>query len=118
MTARNEPPVACTLGGSAYHERLVWIAQLNRDGLRAHRRFALSLELDYATEVRDRVYQMVRQESECCAFLEFVVDESPDHISVTITVPPRASDTAEELLAPFLPQKTIASEPHHGARSS
>jgi hypothetical protein len=103
MTSRDETPIACTLGANDYHERVAWIAQLNRDGLQSHRRYATTLELRYAVVVRDRVHQMVRQEAECCAFLTFAVSESADQVSVTITVPERASQIAGDLLAPFLP---------------
>jgi hypothetical protein len=103
MTRKDEEPIACTLGGSDYHERLAWIARLNQDGLLGHRRNAASLELHYAGGVRDRVHQLVRQEAECCAFLGFALDESADRVCVTITVPERAGDMADALLAPFLP---------------
>jgi hypothetical protein len=110
MTARNETPIACTLGGNDYHERLAWIAQLNRDGLRSHRRDATTLELRYAGTVRDRVRQLVRQEAECCAFLAFTVNESADQVSVTISVPERATQMADDLLAPFLPLEGAADQ--------
>ena len=103
MTTRDETPIACTLGGNDYHERVAWIAKLNRDGLRSHRRDATTLELHYAAAVRDRVRQLVRQEAECCAFLAFAVNESADQVSVTISVPERAAEMADDLLAPFLP---------------
>jgi len=103
MSHRDETPIACTLGAHDYHERLAWIAQLNRDGLQSHRQEATTLELRYAAAVRDRVHQLVRQEAECCAFLDFAIDESADYVSVTITVPERASKIAGDLLAPFLP---------------
>jgi hypothetical protein len=70
MTSRDdERPIACTLGRNDYRERLAWIAQLNRVGLRSHRRDLMTLELHYAAAVRHRVHQLVRQEAECCAFL-------------------------------------------------
>jgi hypothetical protein len=102
MTKNNEEPVACTLGGSDYQDRLAWIAQLNRDGLRSHRRSAMTLELHYAPVVRDRVHQLVRQEAECCAFLGFAVAETIDRVSMTITVPERAGEIADDLFAPFV----------------
>jgi hypothetical protein len=53
--------------------------------------------------VRDRVHQLVTQEAECCAFLGFAVSESVDQVIVAITVPERAGEIADDLLAPFLP---------------
>jgi hypothetical protein len=103
MTSRDQAAIACTLGGHDYQERLAWIAQLNRDGLRSHRRDVMTLELHYAAAVRDRVHQLVSQEAECCAFLGFAVDESPDEVRVMITVPERAGAIADDFLAPFLP---------------
>ena len=103
MTNSDETPIACTLGGNDYQERLARIAELNRDGLQSHRRHAKTLELHYATAVRDRVHQLLKQEAECCAFLGFAVNETDDQVIVTVTVPERAGEIADDLLAPFLP---------------
>lgn len=114
MSSRDETPVACMLAGNDYHERLAWIAQLNRDGLQSHRRDAMTLELRYAAAVRDRVHQLARQEAACCAFLEFAVNDSGDHVSVTITVPERSGEIASGLLAPFLVTNRAESEQQTG----
>jgi hypothetical protein len=114
MTNRDDAPIACTLGGNDYRERLAWIAQLNRDGLQSHRRTAMSLELHYAAAVRDRVRQLARQESECCAFLGFAVHESAGQVRMTITVPERASEIASDLLAPFLATSGAENEQQTG----
>jgi hypothetical protein len=118
MSSKDETPIACTLGGNDYHERLAWIAQLNRDGLQSHRQDAMTLELRYAAAVRDRVHQLVRQEAECCAFLEFAVNESADQVNVTITVPERAGEIARDLFAPFLPSGSAEREQQAARRAS
>ena len=118
MKSRDETPIACTLGGNDYQERLEWIAQLNRDGLLSHRRDAMTLELQYAVAVRERVNQLVRQEAECCAFLGFAVHELADRLSVTITVPERACEIASDLLAPFLATSGAESDPYTEGCSS
>jgi hypothetical protein len=118
MTTRDDECIACTLVGNDRQERLAWIAQLNRDGLRSHRRDVRTLELHYAAAVRDRVHDLVRQEAECCAFLRFAIDESADQVRVTITVPERAGELADEALAPFLPFGAADSELHADRCSS
>jgi hypothetical protein len=118
MTTTDEEPIACTLGANDYRERLAWIAQLNRDGLRSHRRDARTLELHYAAAVRDRVHHLVRQEAECCAFLRFAIDESADQVSLTITVPQRVREIADDALAPFLPSGGAEHEQQAGCCSS
>jgi hypothetical protein len=118
MRSGDEAPVACTLGGNDYRERLAWIAQLNRDGLRSHRRDDRTLELHYAAAVRDRVHHLMRQEAECCAFLRFAIDESADQVSLTITVPERAGEIADDVFAPFLPSSGADNQHQPGRCSS
>jgi hypothetical protein len=101
----NDPgnrPIACTLQGGWYHERLAWIADLARDGLRAHSRQDLTLELRYASDVAVRVRDMVRKEQECCAFLAFELTETGEDVRLTITAPERARDVATELFDAFI----------------
>ncbi len=52
--------------------------------------------------VRDRVHELVRKESECCAFLAFALDESRGDVRLTITAPDRARDAADLFFEPFL----------------
>jgi hypothetical protein len=103
MRTTHDAPIACTLTGGAFAERLAWIAQLNHDGLRSHTRTASSLTLHYGAGVRNRVRELVRREGECCGFLMFGIDEAADEIRLTITLPDRAGELADQLLEPFLP---------------
>jgi hypothetical protein len=98
----NNAPIACTLGGAAYAERLAWIARLNDDGLLSHERRNATLELRYAASVRDRVHSLVQKESECCAFLTFALDESGRDVRLTITAPDQVRDAADLFFEPFL----------------
>ena len=103
MNQHDEPPIACTLQGGSYQERLAWIADLARDGLRSHARQDLMLDLRYAQEVAARVQEMVRKEEECCAFLTFVLTEADDEVRLTITAPERAREVADGLFEQFVP---------------
>ncbi len=106
MRAADERPIACALKGGSYQDRLAWIAELTRDGLRGHERRDLVLALTYARRVADRVREMVAQEQDCCGFLAFDIHETHDEIRVTIAAPERARNVADLLFAPFLPHPT------------
>lgn len=98
----NNAPIACTLGGADYVERLAWIASLNHDGLLGHERHDATLELRYDATVRDRVHELVRMESECCAFLTFALEESGRDVRLRITAPDRVRNGADVFFEPFL----------------
>jgi hypothetical protein len=103
MSERAEPPIACTLQGAGYRERLAWIEELARDGLRAVTRDDLRLELRYTADVAGRVREMVRKEQVCCAFLDFDLTETGEEVRLTITVPERAREVADALFEQFVP---------------
>ncbi|MDP3716481.1 MAG: hypothetical protein Q8T13_01795 [Acidobacteriota bacterium] len=115
---QTEPPIACTLEGESYPERIAWIADLAREGLRSHRRDDLTLELDYAPEVAGRVHEMVRKEQECCAFLSFDITDRNNAVRLTITAPGRARDVADDLFEQFLPTSASCSVPAGSADRS
>lgn len=100
--SREPNPIACTLSSPELQARLEWIARLNADALREHRRNGLQLELVYASGAAERVREMVRHERQCCAFLNFSLHESPDFVALTIEVPERAREVAEIVFESFL----------------
>jgi len=110
MSERGRSPIACTLQGGSYQERLAWIAELARDGLRSVNRGDLRLVLTYAPHVAGRVRQMVRQEQECCAFLDFDLIETSEDVRVTITAPERAREVAGALFEHFAPSTASSDE--------
>jgi hypothetical protein len=97
-----ETPIACTLTGDAYQNRLAWIARLNEDGLQSWARHATVLELHYNAAVRERVHELMRREAECCGFLRFDVAESDEGLRLTITAPEEVAAGATALFEPFL----------------
>lgn len=92
---------ACSLEGRAFHDRVRWIADLNRRFLHRKSRAGLTLTLVYAIEAREQVQELIRQERECCAALDFTAQEAGKEIELHITVPPYAADQADVLLQPF-----------------
>lgn len=103
MDTRGEAPIACTLQPGDYKERLAWIAELAREGLLDVNRKDLRLELKYASSVADRVREMVHNEQQCCAFLNFDLSEIDEGVRLTITAPERAREVADALFEQFLP---------------
>lgn len=95
-------PIACALSSPEFQARLEWIARLNADALREHHRNALLLELVYASDAAERVYELVRHERQCCAFLNFSLHDSPDFVAVTIEIPERAREVAKIVYESFL----------------
>ena len=101
MTTESQP-IACTLAGPDFRERLAWIATLTRDALRSYDRDNLVLNLRYAPGAASRVREMMRKEQACCAFLTFEMHEYPDEVRLTIRAPKDARASADALFEPFI----------------
>ena len=95
-------PVACTLAAGDFKARVASIADLNRRALRGQRRDDLRLELTYAADAREEVLAMVRGEQDCCAFLDFQVQDGAGAVRVVIQAPERAREAADTVFEPFL----------------
>jgi hypothetical protein len=104
MSIVEAAPIACTLTPGEHKDRVSWIAALNKDALRGHRRRDLVLELRYAPEARARVHEMVRSEQGCCGFLTFDLQEAEGEIRLTITAPEAAREAADSLFEQFVAQ--------------
>lgn len=100
-TARPAAPIACTLPGGAYAERMAWIADLNRTLLH-HMHRDLTLELHYPAAEMPRVRELVRREQSCCAFLDFDVTESSTGAVLRIIAPVDTRAAIEGIFEPFL----------------
>jgi hypothetical protein len=97
-----DPPLACTLAGDEFRERIAWIAALARDALRGYDREDLVLNLRYAPEAAGRVADMMRKEQACCAFLTFAIHEDRDEVRLTITAPEHARAIADAVFESFI----------------
>ena len=99
--ATASPPIACSLDGHDFQERLTWIAALNARALRSHRRDGRRLILTYAPDAIPEVQDMIARERECCAFMSFDLQTTADAVELTIAVPEHAREAADVLLDPF-----------------
>jgi hypothetical protein len=111
MESRGGVPIACTLQPGSYQERIAWIVELARDGLRGVKREDLRLELRYAPHLASRVREMVGKEQECCAFLNFELTETGEDVRLTITAPERAREVADALFEQFVPSGASLTTP-------
>ncbi len=108
-TSSQAIPIACTLDPGALRARIGWIKSLYARSLRHHRLVGDTLHLSFGRDASAQVRQWIRDEQECCRFLNFHVDESGNEIRLAITVP--AGTDAKALLSPFLPEETLNEAP-------
>lgn len=99
-------PIACALGAGDYQARVRWIADLNQRSLLDHRRDDLTLHIDYETGALAEVEDLVRQESACCAFLAFEIEQRPTSVHLTVTAPEDARVAAETLFEDFIASRS------------
>lgn len=95
--------IACTLDATDFKDRVTGIRDLASRHLLSSRRETLRLHLVYAAAALPEVQDLVAQESECCAFLDFHM-QSGDRVELTITAPESAASAADELFAHFAPE--------------
>jgi hypothetical protein len=93
-------PIACALTPVDFKARLADLNLLTKDALISGWRDGLTLHLRYRPEADDRVRRMVEQEQECCAFLTFDVQSTPDATELRITAP----EAAKEAIGPIYEQ--------------
>ncbi len=100
-------PIACTLAGNDYRQRLAWIADLNKVALRSHQRDGLVLTLFYDGEAEARVRDLMAREQICCAFLGFDLGLEDDLVRLTVVAPEDARLAADTIFDQFVPGETV-----------
>jgi hypothetical protein len=96
------PAIACSLETGDFRECVGWIASINERFLRGHGQASTSLLLRYDREALPYIVEMVRRERTCCAFLDFELTETSDHVELAIRIPEHAQGSANALFAPLL----------------
>lgn len=97
-----DPPIACTLGAGDFKARIAWLADLSARALTGHRRDGLVLHLQYLGDAHEEVEDLVRQERDCCGFLDFQVRQDGAFVNLAITAPAEAAVAAETLFNDFV----------------
>lgn len=100
---KTEAPIACTLDAGDFKARTAQIEALASRYLRKVVREPLTIELTYAAEALPELRDIVRKETECCAFLDFDLREGDDGVRLRITAPEAARDAADTPFAHFAP---------------
>jgi MerR family transcriptional regulator, copper efflux regulator len=96
-------PIACSLSGADFAERVEELRALGRDGLVSVSKVPGRAVLRFrpAADIRERVEAAAAAESECCAFLDFRVDDDDEAITLTISAPNGGAEVVGELAALF-----------------
>lgn len=100
---KTDAPIACTLDAVDFKTRTAQIEAIASRYLRHVSREPLAIELTYAHEALPELRDLVRKETECCAFLDYDLKDSRDGVHLRITTPEVASDVADTLFAHFAP---------------
>lgn len=107
MQAATDKPIACTLSPFDLPERLTWIRQVTTQSLMAHRLDGTTLHLTYSREARAELERIVAGERQCCGFLHFDLQDTPNAVELSIAAPAEAGDDARWLFDQFLPQPAV-----------
>jgi hypothetical protein len=94
-------PIACSLGAADLERRLAELRALGSDGLvsvsQAPGRAVLTFRP--GAEIRERVPSAAAAEAECCAFLDFRVEQHGEATVLTVSAPDGGAEVVGELVA-------------------
>lgn len=95
-------PITCKLPGPEMRHRLMAITALAKRFLLSHEQDGRVHRLRYATAAAYELDELVSQERECCAFVDFDLEHRPDAVHLVITAPAEAAEFASVLTSHFL----------------
>jgi hypothetical protein len=98
-----ELPIACSLSASDFPARMAQVTALGRDALVDARVDGTNARLSFAAGAgrRERVERFAADESRCCPFLRFRLEDAPDEVLLLIEAPDEAAGVLAELVAAF-----------------
>ncbi len=94
-------PIACTLDGDSYKQRVAAIRGLFDRALKHSRRDDGQLQLTFDAAAASEVQELVDKERACCAFLDFWLTDGDGVVKLIISIPPNAVHATDDLLEPF-----------------
>src|SRR5947208_942016 len=98
-----ELPIACSLSAAELPARLAEMNDLGRSALVSVERTKTTAVLRFrqGAETGERLAAIVAAEARCCAFLDMMLGETGDAISLTVSAPTEAAPVQGELVAAF-----------------
>jgi len=117
-------PVSCTLSAEDLKSRFAEIGALAGRALLSHEQDGRTLRLRYSSDAAEELRRLVEREQQCCAFLEFSLQEKPDAVYLSVTAPIEAGEFAPLLYSHFIeqppsrerPTTPVADASHPGTR--
>lgn len=97
-------PIVCTLGPTDLRDRQKAWQKVGTFGKRCIQvPGGLSFEFKPAAGVRHSLEQLIRLEGECCPWMRFVLDDSPEKLAMTVTATGEDGQAAvRETFAPLV----------------
>ena len=100
---RDADAYQCTLPSDEVPGRMAQIRRLTH-GLQSRTRADGVVHLEFAADLVDEVHEFVGDESRCCSFYEFVVEERDGAVHLTVRAPAAAQALLDGLHAVFEPE--------------
>lgn len=99
MTARTEPPFACSLSAEGQAQRVADFRDLAERALvdRERTEDAVVLRFCGGEEVKSAVRDLARREKECCPFFTFGFEERPDGLALSVSAPAEGQGLLESV---------------------
>ena len=101
-------PTFCSLEGRQLQDRLVWLAELNREWLRRKKLDGRTLTLIYDKGAESALGELLVRERKCCTVLQFDLMRSETDMQLTITAPVSTGGDVERQLAVFGESQPVA----------
>ena len=108
MTSASNGLLACTLNTDSLTARLARISLLAERYFLSERQDGPTLRLRYAPKAAAELRDIVAQESQCCPFLTFDLNEAAAHVELAITAPQASADSAALLHKHFRGAASLA----------
>lgn len=105
----NDAPIACSLDGGDYQDRLRALERLGATALRSgeEQSDGATLRFRRDPEVRRELAAIVDAENTCCPFLGLDIEDDEETLVLSITAPREAMPVVHDLVRSFRSRATL-----------